>query len=52
MGPFFGTTLLSVGAVVFALMNMDQEGSSPLLAAGLLFASRRIRQSPRSAMCH
>jgi len=37
MGPFFGTTLLSIGAVVFALMNMDQGWWLPMLCAGLLF---------------
>ncbi len=37
MGPFFGTTFLSAGAVVLALMSMDQQWWLPLLCAGLLF---------------
>ncbi|MFK7758603.1 MAG: DUF1772 domain-containing protein [Phycisphaerales bacterium] len=38
MGPFFGTSLLSIGAAVFALTNMDQEWWMLLLSAGLLYA--------------
>ena len=37
MVPFFGTTLLSIGAVAFALMNTDQGWWLSLLAAGSLF---------------
>jgi uncharacterized membrane protein len=37
MGPFFGTTLLSVGAIALALMNTDQGWWLPLFTAGLLF---------------
>lgn len=37
MGPFFGAAMLSLGAVVFALLNMDQAWSLQLLGAGLLY---------------
>jgi len=37
MVPFFGTTLLSIGVIAFALMNTDQEWWLPLISAGSLF---------------
>ena len=39
MGPFFGTTILSLGAILCALMNMDQAWWLQLLGAGLLYAA-------------
>lgn len=38
MGPFFGTAMLSIGGVVFALMDMDQSWWRQLFGAGLLYA--------------
>lgn len=38
MAPYFGTAMLSLGAVVFALMNTDQAWWPQLLGAGLLYA--------------
>lgn len=38
MGPFFGTFLLSIGAVVFAALNLDEPGALALAAGGALYA--------------
>jgi len=37
MGPFFGTALLGVGAVVLGLLNTEQGWWFPMASAGLLY---------------